>query len=348
MTPSSPLPQDVWDATPPQARSLITALLLQIDVLGAEVARLKARLDANSQNSSKPPSSDPPHVKRQPPKPASKRKRGGQSGYKRALRPMVPPEQLTKVVDCIPTACQGCGTTLTGTDLKPQTHQVAELPVVRPDVIEYRLHGQDCPHCKKTTRGALPTGVPTGAFGSRLLATISLLTGAYRLSKRQVQAALADLLGLHISTGMVSKAERLAAAITATPVAKIAQAITCAPALNLDETGWRETRKRFWLWAVVAKDMTLFRIDRYRSRAALRRLVGPKITPVLTTDRLATYQGVPVRQICWAHLRSDFQAMIDRQAGGEGVGAELLIISGQLFTWWREFRGGSIRRSTLR
>lgn len=99
MTPTPPLPQDTWSALPAEARALIEALLSQVQTLQAEVAALKARLDRNSSNSSKPPSSDPPHVKRQPPRPTSKRKRGGQPGHKRAIRPMVPPEQLTHIVD---------------------------------------------------------------------------------------------------------------------------------------------------------------------------------------------------------------------------------------------------------
>ena len=320
---------------------------LQIKSLQAQVATLKARLDANSRNSSKPPSSDPSHLKRQPPQTPSKRKRGGQPGHKRAIRPMVPPEQLTSVVDCVPTACS-CGATLGGSDPAPQRHQVAEIPAVRPDVNEYRLHRLCCPQCKTLTRGVLPAGVPSGAFGPRLLATISLLTGAYRLSKRQVQAVLADLLGLSISTGMVSKAQQQATDITATPVAEVAAAIATAPALNVDETGWREAPKRFWLWVAVAQDMTLFRIDRHRSSDALRRLIGPKLAPVTTSDRFLAYQVVGKRQICWAHLRRDFQAMIDRDAGGKKIGMELLEVSGQLCDWWRLFRSGTIRRSTLK
>ena len=113
------------------------------------------------------------------------------------------------------------------------------------------------------------------------------------------------------------QAERRAAQGTTTPVAELAEAITRAPALHVDETGWRQTRKRFWLWAAVGEGMTLFRIDRHRSTAALRRLVGAKITPVLTTDRYAAYQTARCRQICWAHLRRDFQAMIDRKAAAE-------------------------------
>ena len=141
---------------------------------------------------------------------------------------MVPPERLAQVVECVPTACS-CGAALAGTDPTPHPQQVAELPEVRPDVVEYRLHRLVCPACKKATRAALPPGVPAGAFGPRLLATIALLTGRYRLSKRLAQAALLDLLGLSVSTGMVSKAERRADTVTAEPVAEVARAIAECP-----------------------------------------------------------------------------------------------------------------------
>ena len=73
---------------------------LQIASLRDEVAAPKVRLDANSSNSSRP---------------TSKRRRGGQPGHKRAIRPMVPPERLARVVDCVPTACP-CGGVLAAPD----------------------------------------------------------------------------------------------------------------------------------------------------------------------------------------------------------------------------------------
>jgi transposase len=48
------------------------------------------------------------------------------------------------------------------------------------------------------------------------------------------------------------------------------------------------------------------------------------------------------------HLRRDFQAMIDRGAGGEVVGAKLLHFSGLVFEWWRRHEAGSVARPTLR
>ena len=66
----------------------------RIAQLEAEVRELTARLNQNSQNSSKPPSSDGPHVKRKPPKPPSGRKPGGQPGHPPHQRALVPVEKV--------------------------------------------------------------------------------------------------------------------------------------------------------------------------------------------------------------------------------------------------------------
>ena len=55
----------------------------RLQALQQQVDELRHRLNQDSTNSSRPPSSDPPHVKRRPPKPAAGRKRGGQPGHAR-------------------------------------------------------------------------------------------------------------------------------------------------------------------------------------------------------------------------------------------------------------------------
>ncbi len=77
--------------------------------------------------------------------------------------------------------------------------------------------------------------MPRGAFGPGLQATVALLSGAYRLSKRQVKALLDDLLGLTASTGMVCKTERA----VAEPVEAVYEHVRAAPSAGVDETGWR-------------------------------------------------------------------------------------------------------------
>ena len=214
-----PLPQALWDTLSPEVQAAVSGLVQSFDE--QRIADLEERLNKNSTNSSRPPSSDPPSVKRRPPAPASGKKRGGQPGHRRHARPLVPPEQLRQVIECKPPRCRWCGDALAGDDPEPIRHQVAEVPPVRPVVDEYRLHRLNCPRCRTSTCATLPPGVPTGAFGPRLRAILSVLAGAYRLGKRPIRQLAFDLLGLSISTGMICRLERQAAAELEAPVEEL-------------------------------------------------------------------------------------------------------------------------------
>lgn len=353
MTGTPPLPPQIWEMLTPEAQAAVLALVgrleQRITELAQQVQDLKARLDQNSTNSSRPPSADPIGVKRKPPAPPSRKRRGGQKGHPRRMRALVPPERVASVTDCKPTQCRRCRHPLSGVDVEPRRHQVAELPPIEPEVHEYRLHRLCCPHCKTITCGALPDGVPRTSFGPRLHAALSVLTGAYRLSKRQVAQLCSDLLGLTISLGMIAKLERITADVLEQPVAELAEAVKTAGAANIDETGWREARLKAWLWVVVTSAGVVFRIVRSRAGAVAAGLLGEEPKPIVISDRFPGYEWIELksRQVCWAHLRRDFQAMIDRDAGGEDVGRQLLWQSNKLFESWHKVRDGTIQRSTF-
>jgi transposase len=346
MSRPSSIPQQLWDNLSDEARAGIGAV---IEALENRIAELEARLNQNSTNSSKPPSSDPIGVKRRPPDPPSKKRRGGQKGHPRRLRALVSPERIASVTDCKPAECRRCGQALGGEDAEPRRHQVAELPPIEPVVHEYRLHRLCCPHCNAITCGVLPAGVPNSAFGPRLHAALSLLTGAYRLSKRQVSQLCSDLLGLTISLGMIAKLERITAEVLEQPVAELAEAVKAAEAANIDETGWREAHLKAWLWVVVTTVGVVFRIVRSRAGAVARDLLGEEPKPIIISDRFPGYEWIThkSRQICWAHLRRDMQAMIDRDNEGAEVGRQLLWQSNKLFESWHKARDGTIQRSTF-
>jgi transposase len=347
------IPQHVWDSFSDEARAIVGTVIdgleRQIFELRQQVQDLKARLDQNSTNSSRPPSTDPIGVKRKPPEPPSKRRRGGQNGHTRRMRALVPPERVASVTDCKPAQCRRCGHPLSGEDAEPRRHQVAELPPIQPEIHEYRLHRLCCPHCQTVSGGALPEGVPRTAFGPRLHATLSVLTGAYRLSKRQVSQLCSDLLGLTISLGMIAKLERITADVLEHPVAELAEQVKIAEAANIDETGWREGGRKAWLWVVVTAVGVVFRVARSRAGAVARGLLGEQPRPIVISDRFPGYEWIELksRQICWAHLRRDMQAMIDRDGDGAEVGRQLLWQSGKLFESWHKARDGTIRRSTF-
>lgn len=79
-------------------------------------------------------------------------------------------------------------------------------------------------------------------------------------------------------------------------------------------------------------------------------MLGVDYRQVLTTDRWSAYNGQPLRyrQICWAHLERDFQAMVDRGNAGSKIGEELLCCAEDLFLWLRRVRDGTLSRATYR
>ncbi len=257
---------------------------------------------------------------------------------------------MTGSLEVRPTACSGCGHALDGHDPEPRRHQVAELPEIRPEIIESRLHRLPCPGCGAATRARLPDQVPRGAFGPRLHAWASLLSCVYRLSKRQVQRLCADLLDLSISTGKIAKLQRQAGSVLADPMAEIVQVVRRAEAVHVDETGWRQAGRKAWLWVGVTARATAFGIHRSRGHEALESLLGenPGRDQVIISDRFPTYTRALKRQQCWAHLRRDMQAMIDRGSGGESMGRRLLEPAGWVFVWWRRLGEGAIARTTVR
>ena len=345
MTDQPPLPQILWDTLSPDAQAAVVAVVRSLE---RRIAELEERVNKNSTNSSKPPSSDPPSVKRRPPVPASGKKRGGQPGHRHQPRALVPPEQLRQVFECKPSECRRCGDELHGDDPEPIRHQVAEVPPVRPVVDEYRLHRLTCPRCRTSTCAVLPPGVPTGAFGPRLRAILSVLAGGYRLGKRPIRQLVFDLSGLTISTGMISRLERQGATELAAPVEELRQYVRDAGSAHIDETSWWQGQDKAWLWGAVTRLVTVFTIATSRGAEVAKGMLGTAARKVVICDRFKSYLWVKRRQFCRAHLNRDFQAMIDRGGESAEVGERLMGHSGALFEWWHRVRDGTLSRSSFR
>lgn len=276
----------------------LAPLIERVDTLGLEVAELKARVGQDSRNSSKPPSTDPPGTER-PGKDTSGRRPGGQPGHRGSSRALA--TTVDEVVELKPDRCGHCDRALRGSDPTPDRHQVTELPPVVAHITEYRQHTLVCGDCGHQTRAALPEGVPVGQFGPRLLATAGLLTGAYHLSKRAAQEILRDLFGVDVSLGALSGCEEKVGSWLEAPVSEAHAWAQEQPMAHADETGWKEGRRRPWLWVLVTSAVTVFLL-RPRKKSAARELLG-RFAGVLHTDRWGSYNIYGGRrQICWAHL----------------------------------------------
>ena len=189
-------------------------------------------------------------------------------------------------------------------------------------VTEYQLAVRRCPGCGKRTRAALPAGVPRRPFGARLTAVIALLSGRYRLSRREVRQLLQDVWAVQVSVGTVVRQEQAQSAALAPIVEEARAAIQQADVVNMDETGWRQEQQRAWLWTVVTDKLTVFRIDRSRGGAVVEALLGAAFTGVVGSDRWPAYNRFPAerRALCQAHLKRDFQRLVDRGGEAEPIG----------------------------
>jgi transposase len=346
-----PFPPELWEHTPVAVREYIRTLETRVTALEATVQRLLERLQQDSHNSSRPPSSDPPQaLGKRGHRGPSGRKRGGQPGHPGQTRALVPIEEVDTVVPLKPQQCHRCQHPLQGEDPQPHRHQVTEVPPVKPLVTEYQLHRLGCPACGAFTRADVPPGVPTGGFGPRVQAMVALCTGAYRLSKRTTQDVMADLFGLPMSLGTIPHLEQATVQAVAAPVAEARTYVRTQPVAHLDETGWREARARAWLWVAVTAWVTVFAVRGSRGAKVAQDLLGECFCGILVTDRWSAYTWYPTRwrQVCWAHLLRDFEAMIERGGRSAEIGEALREQARQMFHGWHQVRDGTLTHAQFR
>jgi transposase len=351
-----PLPPEIWEQTPPVAQEMILAQVEALAQLRVEIAQLKAtlaelvqRLGRNSRNSSQPPSADPPQTTQQPRRDPSGRRPGGQPGHEGQTRALVPVEAVDVIIPVTPLQCPRCQRPLQGDDPQPQRHQVAEIPPVTPVVTEYQLHQLVCLVCGAATRAALPVGVSVGAFGPRVQAITALCTGAYYLSKRTTQRVMEDLFGLPLCLGSIAKLEQATAEALAPPVAEARAYIQAQHAAYVDETGWREGRARAWLWTAATAWVTIFVVRLSRGAKVAHEILGERFWGYLVTDRWSAYTWYPTwrRQVCWAHLLRDIEAMIERGGPSQALGEALRAQARKMFHWWHRVRDGTLTQASF-
>jgi transposase len=179
---------------------------------------------------------------------------------------------------------------------------------------------------------------------------VALCTGAYRLSKRTTQEVMADLFGLPMSLGTIPQLEQATVQAVAAPVADAQAYVRAQAVAHLDETGWREGRARAWLWVAVTTWVTVFLVRLSRGAKVAEELLGERFCGILVTDRWSAYTWYPTRwrQLCWAHLLRDFEAMIERGGQSQEIGTALQEQARQMFHAWHRVRDGTLPHAEFR
>lgn len=335
------IPAELEAEMTPAVRAFVLGLLDQIAALKADLAGLKK----TPQNSSLPPSTQHPHAKPAPPRLKSKKKPGGQPGHAKHERPLLPTEACDEVQRLKPAQCRRCGEKLLGRDPDPLRHQVWELPEIKPVVTEYQRHRLACRRCGETTCAELPPGVPQSQAGPRLVALTALLMGCFKQSKRRVALFLEQVLDQPCSPGWVVKLQAQATAALVPAYEELVGQLPSEAVLGIDESPSKEARLKSWLWTFVARAYTVFALRTTRAATVLHDLLTDSFEGVVNCDRAKMYWNIGRPQWCWAHLKRDFQALVDHpDQQVKRLGRDLMRPTKELFRHWARCRDGTITR----
>lgn len=355
--------------------SALAAAQACIAGLEARLAKLEELLKRTSENSSLPPSKNPPGAKPGRKSKPSGKPAGGQAGHEPHRFAAVESDDITHTVTCPPARrCGYCTADLSDASLVLGEPAVPfyqfDLPALKLDVTAYERPRRQCDHCQHFTVAPLPAGVGPSPFGPGLVAFIATLTVRYRLGRRPVSELLAELFGRRLSTGAIQSALELASEAIAGAVEGLKEAIERAPAVHADETGWRNQGvfakgKRCWLWVARTATNTLFAIAPGRDVAGSLRVLGEKFAGYVICDRWRPYESRfgSYRQLCWAHLDREARAAVDRgRILAKRTDAKLVFRGEQLVAWgtafgadidllfkaWHAFKDGELSRAGLR
>jgi transposase len=335
-----------WAATPLAVQQWVVSLLETVVALQKRVAELEERVNQTSRNSSKPPSSDPPNAPPRPKAPPTGRKAGGQPGHAGHGRSLKPFAQVEHVVVARPIQCVACGALLLGEDAQPVRHQVTELPRIEPEVTEYQRHTVTCLACGAHTQAPWPAAMPAGSFGPRAQATVGYVTGRMGVSQRDVEEMLETVFHTDLSLGSIPALEQDVSAAVAQPVAEAQTYVQTQPVNNVDETSWPERAQRGWLWVTATPRVTVFLLLMSRGADSAKKVLGEAFQGIVGSDRWSGYNWLDParRQVCWAHLKRDFQAFVERGGEAERIGQALLIYVEQMFSLWHRVLDGTLAR----
>jgi transposase len=269
------------------------------------------------------------------------------------LKRLLPAERVQHTFEFLPRHCRQCQATLPAqagpADPPPSRHQVIDLPPVVAQVTEYQGHARTCPCCGAVTHEPIPRELLAHSVGPRLTASLSYLTGCHGVSKRGVEEIASDLFDAPLALGTVANLEQEMSAALAAPHQEAVTAVRAAAVKHADETSWKLRGQLCWLWGAATAGVAVFVLHARRSALGLTALLGSTIRGILCSDRWGVYDQVPAarRQVCWAHLKRDFQKVVDRGGSGAAVGRRGLRLVKKVFAAWHEFREGRATRAQL-
>ena len=281
----------------------------QIKILKVKIAKLSK----NSSNSSKRPSSDDITKPKKNNKKGGNRKIGGQPGHERHVRPPFTDDEIDERHPYILTCCPDCDGEVRILDEPPhiiQQMELVEVPIIKE---EHRSYPVWCEKCQKIHYMPFPANVvKEGLFKERLTTLVAYLKNVCHASFSTIRKFIRDVLGETVSRGYLRKViEKVSQSLEA-PYSELLDRLPFEEIVNVDETGHKENKDKFWTWVFKAEMYVLFKIDESRGSKVLIDVLGKEFNGVLGCDYFSAYRkymkdfNITV-QFCIAHIIRDIR-----------------------------------------
>jgi transposase len=305
--------QAVYDEGRDAIVTLVLEFSTQVDVLAERVKDLEARLNKNSRNSHKPPSSDGLARRRVQTREKSGKRSGGQVGHPGATLQMVETPDLTE--RHLASACPGCGGSLAVETARViERRQVIDLPAKLLEVVEHQVLEMTCPGCQAVVRGEFPAGVTQPVQYGDGVKSLGVYLQAYQLLPYERSAEmLSDVFGAAMSEGTLDNTRGTSATNLVPVEAAIKTAITGAPVVQFDETGARVAGQTQWLHNASTSRLTYYQVHPKRGTEAMDAIgILPAFGGTAVHDCLASYFGYGCQHgVCGAHLLRELKAVAE-------------------------------------
>uniref|UniRef100_UPI0037507AC6 IS66 family transposase n=1 Tax=Armatimonas sp. TaxID=1872638 RepID=UPI0037507AC6 len=292
-----------------QGREVVVAYLVEVT---NRLKAIEARLNLNSQNSSKPPSTDQKKTnKNRSLRKNSGRKPGGQPGHKgKTLEKVDNPDE---VIPHRPEICLHCQTKLEGVEANGYfARQVFEIPEPKIIVTEHRAFCVICPCCAKEAKADFPQGVGQAVqYGPRILGFATYLSADHLVPYARVAKILEDFTGVTFSQGTLNTALETAFVGLENFEQRVILALGRVGILHVDETGGWINKVRYWFHVRCTKTLTYLFCHQNRGKEATDDLLT--YTGRLVSDFFASYKDLDcLHQFCMAHICRELVGVFEK------------------------------------
>lgn len=278
-----------------------------------EYKKLKNKLNANSQNSSKAPSTDIFYK----PQPKSERiqtgrKSGGQLGHEGKTLQAVENPDIIKIHSI--NSCNTCSHDLSQVKASTKKYQEIDIPQIKPIITEHQVLSKTCPQCK-TVNSAKPEHlIQKIQYGSSVSAFVTYLSVFQFIPLKRVESLCKDLLNLKISEGTLTNMHEKSATMLIDHQAAVKAEIIKSDVAYFDETGTTVNGKLHWTHSASTEKVTFYGVHSKRGRVAMNDFdILPKFKGVAVHDGWKSYAKYSASHaLCNAHHLRELRGIDER------------------------------------